>query len=227
MSSPIALIFGAGAKVGKSVAQAFSAKGYRLALASRTQDPSTSTNKELHIPTDLSDTDSVIQAFTKVRSEFGHPHVVIYNAYHHDGPNNPNDIFEVPLDSFKTSGTVNIFSAYAAAQEAVKGWKDFPASSSPTYIYTGNIMNEMRIPSLVSLGVGKAAAAWFIEVAAITYKDQGFKFYYADERKEDGSPMWNGATPEGHAQLYVDLADYKEQQAWQQTFVSGQGYKKF
>jgi len=80
MSSPIVLIFGAGAKVGKSVAQAFSAKGYRLALASRSQDPATSTDKELHIPTDLSDTDSVIQAFTKVRSEFGHPHVVIYNG---------------------------------------------------------------------------------------------------------------------------------------------------
>uniref|UniRef100_A0A0D2Y378 NAD(P)-binding protein n=1 Tax=Fusarium oxysporum (strain Fo5176) TaxID=660025 RepID=A0A0D2Y378_FUSOF len=210
MSSPIVLIFGAGAKVGKSVAQAFSAKGYRLALASRSQDPATSTDKELHIPTDLSDTDSVIQAFTKVRSEF---------AYH-GGPNDPNDIFEVPLDSFKTSGTVNIFSAYAAAQEAVKGWKGFPANSSPTYIYTGNIENEMRIPSIMSLGVGKAAAAWFIEVAATSYKDKGF-------RKEDGTPMYSGATAEGHAQFYVELAEGKEQQVWQQTFVSGQGYKKF
>ncbi|KAI1050953.1 hypothetical protein LB505_013946 [Fusarium chuoi] len=192
MSSPIVLIFGAGAKVGKSVAQAFSAKGYRLALASRSQDPATSTDKELHILTDLSDTDSVVKAFTKVRSEFGHPHVVIYNA-----------------------------------QEAVKGWKDFPKNSSPTYIYTGNVENEMRIPWIMSLGVGKTAAAWFIEVAATSYKDQGFKFYYADEREEDGTPMYNGATAEGHAQFYVELAEGKEQQVWQQTFVSGQGYKKF
>ncbi|KAI1032771.1 hypothetical protein LB504_006232 [Fusarium proliferatum] len=198
MSSPIVLIFGAGAKVGKSVAQAFGAKGYRLALASRSQDPATSTDKELHIPTDLGDTDSVIQAFTKVRSEFGHPHVVIYNG-----------------------------NAYAAAQEAVKGWKDFPKNSSPTYIYTGNIENEMRIASMMSLGVGKTAAAWFIEVAAASYKDQGFKFYYADERKEDGTPMYSGATAEGHAQFYFELAEGKEQQVWQQTFVSGQGYKKF
>lgn len=94
---------------------------------------------------------------------------------YHGGQNDPNDVFQVPLDSFKTSGAVNIFSAYAAAQEAVKGWKDFPENSSPTYIYTGNIENEMRIPSVMSLGVGKAAAAWFIEVAATSYKDQGFK----------------------------------------------------
>lgn len=94
---------------------------------------------------------------------------------YHGPPNDPNNIFEVPLDSFKTSGTVNIFSAYAAAQEAVKGWKDFPKNSSPTYIYTGNVENEMRIPWIMSLGVGKAAAAWFIEVAATSYKDQGFK----------------------------------------------------
>lgn len=53
------------------------------------------------------------------------------------------------------------------------------------------------------------------------------RFYYADERKEDGTPMYNGATPEGHAQFYVELAEGKEQQVWQQTFVSGQGYKKF
>ncbi|KAF5701325.1 short-chain dehydrogenase [Fusarium mundagurra] len=174
--------------------------------------------------TDLGDPDAVIHAFETVRSEFGHPHVVIYNV-----PNDPNNVFEVPLGSFKTSRTINIFSTYAAAQEAVKDWKDFlaPSSPTPTYIYTGNIRNEMRIPSLMSLEVRKTAAAWFNEVASTSYKDQGFKFYYADERKADGTPMYSGATPKGHAQFDVDLAEGQEQEAWQQTFVSGQGYKKF
>jgi NAD(P)-dependent dehydrogenase (short-subunit alcohol dehydrogenase family) len=76
----IVLILGAGAKVGKAVAKAFQAKGYKLALASRSQDPRTSTDDELHIPTDCSDTDSVVQAFAKTRSVFGHPNVVIYNG---------------------------------------------------------------------------------------------------------------------------------------------------
>ncbi|KAF4452309.1 hypothetical protein F53441_4827 [Fusarium austroafricanum] len=226
MTSPTVLIFGAGAKVGKSVAQAFSAKGYRVALASRSQDPGTSTATELHIPTDCSDTDQVIQAFTKVRTVFGHPNVVVYNAYL-GGNNNPKDVFEVDLNHLKKSTTVNVFSAYAAAQEAVKGWKDLPPSSKPTYIFTGNCTNVTPFPVVMALGVGKAGAASFIEVAASAYKERGFKFYYADERLEDGTPMWNGVSGEGHAKMYLELAEGSEQLEWQQTFVTGLGYKKF
>ncbi|KAM0347363.1 hypothetical protein ACHAPU_004883 [Fusarium lateritium] len=225
MTPPIVLIFGAGAKTGRVIANAFQSKGYKLALASRSQDPDTSTEHELHIPTDCSDTDSVLQAFEKTRSAFGHPSVVIYNAY--DGPqSDPADVFDLPLDTFKKAAVVNIISPYAAAQETIKGWKELPASSKPTFIYTGNCENVAPIPLLMALGVGKAGAASFIEVAAKGYKDRGYKFYYADERLEDGTPMWNGVTAEGHATLYTELAEGDEQLEWQQTFVTGTGYKK-
>ncbi|WZH50271.1 uncharacterized protein QYS62_011515 [Fusarium acuminatum] len=202
MTSPVALIFGAGAKVGNSVAKTFLAKGYNIALASRSQNPETSTANELHIPTDCADTDSVLQAFAKVRSVFGHPSVVIYNAAWGGGNNNPTDIFEVPLGFFKSSTAVNIFSAYAAAQEAVKGWKELLPSSKPTFIYTGNCENVAPIPALMALGVGKAGAAAFIEIAAKVYKHKGYKFYYADEREEDGTPMWDGTNGRPCAVVY-------------------------
>ncbi|KAF5679432.1 short-chain dehydrogenase [Fusarium heterosporum] len=225
MTPPTVLIFGAGAKTGMAIANAFHSKGYKLALASRSQDPATSTEDELHIPTDCSDTDSILQAFEQTRNVFGHPTVVIYNAY--DGPkSSPTDVFDLPLEDFKKSTIVNILSAYAAAQQAIQGWKELPASSKPTFIYTGNCENVAPIPLLMALGVGKAGAASFIEVAANAYKDKGYKFYYADERLEDGSPMWNGATAEGHAALYLELAEGDEQLEWQQTFVTGVGYIK-
>ncbi|KAH7205384.1 uncharacterized protein BKA55DRAFT_681858 [Fusarium redolens] len=47
------------------------------------------------------------------------------------------DAFEIPLEDFKKSAAVNIFSAYTAAQEAVKDWKELLPSSSPTFIYSG------------------------------------------------------------------------------------------
>ncbi|CAJ0541095.1 Ff.00g078790.m01.CDS01 [Fusarium sp. VM40] len=221
----IVLILGAGAKVGKAVAEAFQAKGYKLALASRSQDPKTSTDDELHIPTDCSDTDSVVQAFAKTRSVFGHPNVVIYNAY--DSANSdPEDVFGLPREAFKKATTTNLLSAYAAAQEAVKGWKELPSSNKPTFIYTGNCENVVPIPALMALGVGKSGAASFIEVAAKSYKNKGYKFYYADERKEDNSPMWKGVNAEGHATLYTELAEGDKQLEWQQTFVTGLGYRK-
>ncbi|KAF4955911.1 hypothetical protein FSARC_11726 [Fusarium sarcochroum] len=226
MTSRVALIFGAGANIGASVSKAFKAKGYKIALASRSQKPENSTADELHIPMDCADTDSVSQTFVKVRSVFGQPNVVIYNTYAGVN-NNPNDVFEVPLDFFKWSGAVNIFGAYAAAQEAVKGWQEFPRSSKPTFIFTGNCANVAPFPSIMTLGVGKAGAAAFVEVAATAYKDKGYKFYYADERLKDGSPMWTGLSGEGHAKLYTELAEGTEQLDWQQTFVTGVGYVKF
>lgn len=39
--------------------------------------------------------------------------------------------------------------------------------------------------------------------------------------------MYDGPTAEGHAKLYVDLAEGTKQLHWQQTFVTGLGYKKF
>ena len=69
---------------------------------------------------------------------------------------------------------VNIQGAYVAAQEAIKGWKQ-SASHSGTYIYTGNILNNTTLPFVLSLGVGKAGAASFIEAAAMSYKDTNYK----------------------------------------------------
>jgi hypothetical protein len=53
------------------------------------------------------------------------------------------------------------------------------------------------------------------------------RFYYADERNEDASPMYTGLSGDGHAALYAGLAENTEQLPWQQTFVTGSGYKKF
>lgn len=52
------------------------------------------------------------------------------------------------------------------------------------------------------------------------------RFYYADERKPDGSPKFQ-IDSDAHASLYWDLAHGERQGPWMQTFVSGVGYKSF
>jgi hypothetical protein len=69
----------------------------------------------------------------------------------------------------------NFFSAYVAAQEAVKGWKTLPSDSKPTYIYTGNCGNVIPLTPIMDIGAGKAASAAFIGVGAESYKDQNFR----------------------------------------------------
>jgi hypothetical protein len=53
------------------------------------------------------------------------------------------------------------------------------------------------------------------------------RFYYADQREEDGTPMYTGLSGQAHAEHYVELIEGKEQGSWQQTFVAGKGYRKF
>ena len=53
------------------------------------------------------------------------------------------------------------------------------------------------------------------------------RFYYGDERKADGAPVYNGIDGDAHAKHYVELAEGGTQGPWQQTFVKGVGYKQF
>jgi hypothetical protein len=53
-----------------------------------------------------------------------------------------------------------------------------------------------------------------------------WRFYYVDERKEDGAPKYR-VDGEAHANIYWDLAHGQTQGPWMQTFVKGVGYKKF
>jgi hypothetical protein len=55
----------------------------------------------------------------------------------------------------------------------------------------------------------------------------GFRFYYADERTEEGKPVGMAVDGEAHAELYLRLASEEKPVEWQQTFVKGKGYVKF
>lgn len=54
----------------------------------------------------------------------------------------------------------------------------------------------------------------------------GRRFYYADERKQDGSAKYR-VDGDGHAQLFLQLAEDSTPGPWLQTFVKGVGYKRF
>lgn len=79
-TSPVILILGAGPRIGTHVAKAFDAKGYKVALAARKAKEADNTADQVNVPTDLSDPNSVINAFSKVKASLGVPSVVVYNG---------------------------------------------------------------------------------------------------------------------------------------------------
>lgn len=79
-ASPVLLILGSGANVGQSVARAFAAKGYKVALASRSIKEEDGTKNQVNISSDFSDPDSIVRVFSKVKASLGLPSVVVYNG---------------------------------------------------------------------------------------------------------------------------------------------------
>lgn len=53
------------------------------------------------------------------------------------------------------------------------------------------------------------------------------RFYYADERKEDGTVAGGAISGAAHAQFYWDLASREDQGPWLATFVKDKGYVSF
>ncbi|KAL5349908.1 hypothetical protein ACLOAV_004942 [Pseudogymnoascus australis] len=218
-TSPVLLILGAGPNIGHAVARIFASKGYKVALAARSLKEADSTDNQLNITCDFANSDDVVNAFKRVNKVFGIPSVVVYNVSTSTFTP-PQDPFALPLDAFNRDVTVNVTSAFVAAQQAALGFAQLPESASRTFIYTGNILNVAILPRFLSQGVGKSAGAHMIWAASAAYKDRGFKFYYGDERKADGTPIYR-VNGDAHAELYWKLAEEKTHGPWMQTFVKG------
>lgn len=87
----------------------------------------------------------------------------------------PDDAFAVSLDDLSRDTSINIYSAFVAAQQAVLGFAQLPASASRIFIYTGNILNVASLPRFMSAGIGKSGAANMIWTASDAYKERGYK----------------------------------------------------
>ena len=133
----------------------------------------------------------------------------------------------VSVDDFVGNLNVYLVSPYAAVQEAIARFRTFPRQTSKTFIYTGNCLNNAVMPILLHLGVGKQGAAHMIESAVERYGKEGFRYYYADERFEDGRSIFLDICGQAHAEFYYDLAMKQEQGPWEATFVEGAGYVDF
>ncbi|CAI0650824.1 unnamed protein product [Colletotrichum noveboracense] len=208
--SPVVLILGAGPKVGIPAAKAFASKGYKVAIAARSLDEADSTDEQLNIKSDFANPEDVSSTTVPGAATFSPP----------------GDPFAISLDSFQRDMTVNNTSVFVAAQQAVLGFADLPVNAPRTFFFTGNILNVTALPQFLESGAGKSASAHMMMAAAAEYKEKGFKFYYIDERKADGSAAFK-IDGEAHSKLFLELAEAKTQGPWLQTFVKGIGYKDF
>lgn len=175
-SKPIALILGAGPRVGAALAQKFSSLGYKVATASRSGTGTKTAAGFLSLKADFTKPDSIPGLFDAVRAEFHTaPSVVVYNAGALTVPPEQDNLFSIPTETVLSDLNINTISAYVAAQQAVSGWKTLPGDTKKTFIFTGNILNVTILPAplMLNLGMGKAASAFWVGLADATFTAPG------------------------------------------------------
>ncbi|KAL8278900.1 hypothetical protein RQP46_008771 [Phenoliferia psychrophenolica] len=226
MSVPqVLLILGHGGNIGAATAKLFAAQNFKVAIASRSLKAGTSEEGYLTIPADFSQPASVKDAFAATREAFGTPTVVLYNC---SSGNPVPDPFSIAVEDFASHLAVNVTSPFAAAQEALSGLETLTSGGRDlTFLYTGNALNRMIIPSLLAGGAGKSATAHWIQIGAQLYKDKGAKFYYVDERTADGGVAGSNLDGPAHAEEFLRLVEGMVQEEPLDTFVKGKGYVKF
>jgi NAD(P)-dependent dehydrogenase (short-subunit alcohol dehydrogenase family) len=170
----VALILGYGPNVGASVAKKLASQGFRVAVASRSG--AANSDGFLSLKADFTQPSSISGLFDSVKKEFNAPpSVVVYNAALTTKPPDEKNLFSLPVDTVQSEFNANTISAYVAAQQAVNGWATLPDGTKKTFIYTGNILNTTvwASPFMMSNGMGKSAAAYWIGVADQFYSSQG------------------------------------------------------
>jgi NAD(P)-dependent dehydrogenase (short-subunit alcohol dehydrogenase family) len=119
MTSPVAVVTGAGSGIGRVVSHALLGAGYRVAMAGRRAEALQQTAGDapgaLAVPTDVSDQAEVAALFERVREEWGRVDLLFNNAGSF-GPRGSVD--EVSAEDWQATVAVNLTGAFLCAGRA-------------------------------------------------------------------------------------------------------------
>jgi NAD(P)-dependent dehydrogenase (short-subunit alcohol dehydrogenase family) len=121
----VAVVTGAGSGIGRAVARAVLADGWRVALAGRREGPLAETaggeSGALVVPTDVRDEASVALLFETVTRELGRVDLLFNNA---GLTGTPAPFGEVGYDDWRTVVDTNLHGAFLCAQAAYRAMRD-------------------------------------------------------------------------------------------------------
>ncbi len=164
----IALVTGAGTGIGRAVALALSAAGYRLAITGRRAEPLEAVKAEaagevLVVPANLTDPASVAALFDAVKQHYGRLDVLFNNA----GVNAPPvNIEDLPFEQWQAVIDTNVTGVFLCTQAAFRIMKD-QSPQGGRIINNGSISADAPRPNSAPYTASKHAVLGLTKSTAL------------------------------------------------------------
>jgi NAD(P)-dependent dehydrogenase (short-subunit alcohol dehydrogenase family) len=172
---PVAVVTGAGSGVGRYVARALLADGWRVALAGRRIDPLTETmrglaepGRALTVPTDVTSEPDVVSLFGTVRGEWGRVDLLVNNA----GTSASGGADEVSLADWQRVVDTNLTGSFLCAKHAMRLMKT-QRPSGGRIINNGSLSAHTPRPASVAYTASKHAITGLTKSIALDGRDAG------------------------------------------------------
>ena len=177
-SKPVIAVVGAGPGIGEAVARRFVSEGFVVALLARTEDKLQTMVRDIesdhgketakYYITDLRIEDSVISAFSHIKTELGAVQVLVYNA----GARRVNGrtILNTTSEEFENFTKINLFGAFWSTKCVLP---DMLAAGKGTILFTGATGALRGPPGLSSFSPGKFGLRALCQIITREYQPQG------------------------------------------------------
>jgi NAD(P)-dependent dehydrogenase (short-subunit alcohol dehydrogenase family) len=174
MSERIALVTGAGSGIGRAVAQALAADGFRVVLAGRRAAALATVAagigpRALVVPTDVTDAAAVEALYARIERDCGRLDLLFNNA----GRNAPaRPLEDLPLDEWRATIDTNLTGAYLCLRAAFRLMKS-QRPQGGRIINNGSIAAQSPRPDMVAYTASKHAITGLTKAAALEGRRHG------------------------------------------------------
>lgn len=174
MEQKICVVTGIGPGLGSAYARRFSQGGYRVALLGRTQATldkyASQIEGSIAVVCDVSQSESVQNAFHTIRAQLGTPSVVIHNA----GSGVFKDFLSTTEEELDASMATNIGGLFHVAKQAIPDM----LKTGGAIIVTGATASWRGSPQTAAFAASKGGQRWLAQSLAKEFAPQGIHVSY-------------------------------------------------
>ncbi|MEJ5919554.1 SDR family oxidoreductase [Corynebacterium sp. H78] len=178
------IVTGGGAGIGREIAHAFAADGWRVRICGRTEATLQETCATVSVEApgaiswavcDITDEQAVTDLFANAVADFGRIDAVVVNA---GVPGTPAEFGDVSLDDFTTTLSINVTGSFLTAREAFRVMRS--QQNGGRILVNCSIAAQVPRPHTASYAASKSALAGLTRVLSIDGRPHGINVTRVD-----------------------------------------------